>query len=94
MDENRNEQDDFNRQTASVALELIELVRRQHEQGGLDIDEAFDGISTRDSEVVLAACLGVVDVAIRVGAQGTDDQAYYGRLGVIREAVKDILGRS
>lgn len=87
-----DDQKELLRETASAALELLELVRRQHHENGIDLGEAFEGLTTDNSVVILNAFLSVIDIAIRLGANGLTEQAYYGRLGVIREAVKEFFG--
>jgi hypothetical protein len=88
-----DEQQDFNRETASVALELLEMARRSHNEGGLDMGEAWEHLSSNNPTVVLGACGRVIEAAISLSADGTSPQAFNARLGVIRSVFVDMLGR-
>jgi hypothetical protein len=88
-----DEQADFNRETASVALELLEIARRIHNEDGIDMGEAWEGLTSRNPTVVLGACGRVIEATIGLSSDGISRQAFNARLAVIRSTFVDLLGR-
>lgn len=91
-DELDQEQIDFNRETSSVALELLEIARRCHNEGGIDMGEAWEGLTSQNPTVVLGACGRVIEATIGLSADGISRQAFNARLGVVRSTFVDLLG--
>lgn len=88
-----SEQREFDAASASVALELLELTRRMHCSGGLDIGEAWEGLSSDNATVVLCAMLRVLEASLALGA-GRQPGAFDHRCHVLRETFKDMLERA
>ena len=87
-----DEQRAFNAASASVALELLELLelcRLIHHCHGLDIDQAWEGLSSDNATVVLCAMLRVLEASICLGAIGPG--VFEHRVHVIRETFKTLL---
>jgi hypothetical protein len=89
MIETNDEQREFDALSASVGLELLELTRRMHRSGGLDIGEAWEGLSTNNATVVLCAMIRVLEASIALGAIGPG--VFEHRAHVIRETFKTLL---
>ena len=88
----QHEQREFNAASASAALELLELTRRMHSGGGLDIAEAWQGLSSDNATVVLSASLRLAEASIALGAIGPGAFEY--RVHVLRETFKTLLERA
>jgi hypothetical protein len=81
----------FSRDTASTALELLELARRgHHHPHGVNMAEAMENITSRDPAVVIGTALRVIEAAVCLGA-GRGPGAFDGRIGVLRETFMDLL---
>jgi hypothetical protein len=89
-----NDEETFNRDIASTALELLELARQAHHNNGLHMDDAWADFSTDNPHTVLGACVYAIDACIGLSAGATGPAAFDARLGVVRATIMDVLGRA